>query len=46
VARCKIIVSSRADKFISELNEELRYKIIKEISDLENSLFFTKPRRY
>lgn len=43
MARYKVIVSSRADKFISELNEKLKHKIIEEISDLENFPFFTKP---
>jgi len=43
VARYKIIVSSRADKFISEIDEKLRHRIIEEISDLENFPFFTKP---
>jgi len=43
VTRYKVIVSSRADKFISELNEKLRHKIIEEISDLENFPFCTKP---
>jgi len=43
VARYKVIVSSRADKFISELNEKPRHKTIEQISDLENFPFFTKP---
>jgi mRNA-degrading endonuclease RelE of RelBE toxin-antitoxin system len=43
VGRYKIIVSSRADKFLDDLNKKLRHKLIEEISDLENFPFFTKP---
>jgi mRNA-degrading endonuclease RelE of RelBE toxin-antitoxin system len=43
VGRYKIVVSSRADKFLNDLNKKLRYKLIEEISDLENFPFFTKP---
>ena len=43
MARYQVIISSRAARFISELNEKLRRKIIEEISDLENFPFFTKP---
>jgi len=43
VGRYKIIVSTRADKFLSDQNEKLRHKLIEEISDLENFPFFTKP---
>lgn len=43
MGRYKIIVSSRADKFLGDLNEKLRHKLIEEISDLENFPFFTRP---
>jgi len=43
VVRYKVIVSSRADKFISELDKRFRRRIIVEISDLENFPFFMKP---
>lgn len=43
MGRYKIIVSSRADKFLDDINEKLRHKLIEEISDLENFPFFTKP---
>jgi len=38
----RILVSKRADKFISEVDEKTRYRIIEEIVDLENFPFFTK----
>lgn len=43
MSRYQVILSSRADKFISELDEKLRHRMIEEISDLENFPFFTKP---
>ena len=43
MVRCRVIVSSRADKFLSELDGTLRHRIVEEISDLEDFPFSMKP---
>ncbi|MEM1543001.1 MAG: hypothetical protein QXV82_10260 [Ignisphaera sp.] len=41
--RYRILVSRRAARFISEVEQRLRRMIIGEIKDLENFPFFTEP---
>ncbi|MEM2088324.1 MAG: type II toxin-antitoxin system RelE/ParE family toxin [Thermoproteota archaeon] len=41
--RYRILVSRRAARFIGEVEQRLRKRIISEIKDLENFPFFTEP---
>lgn len=41
--RYRVVVSRRADKFLSELKGELRSGVLEEIGDLENFPFFILP---
>jgi mRNA interferase RelE/StbE len=41
MARYRVLLSRKADKFLGEVNRELGLKVMKEISDLQNFPFLT-----
>jgi len=43
MARYRLLLSRKADKFLGKVNRELGLRIVREVSDLQNFPFLTMP---